>query len=247
MLWHKQQWIGHNPTARAGTNVTSHPLDNPVWQALTSQHGALALMNGHAGRYPADVAPFAAVDSDDIAAAEQLRALVDIGDCVYLMGVAPPLGAGWRVQQQTWVAQMICRSRIDALPGPQIRVLSQENRADMLELTALVFPGFFRARTIEMGRYLGIYCGNILAAMAGERMRMNGYQEISAVCTHPDFVSRGFAARLVGELCNDSLTRGLTPFLHVSRENVRAKALYDRLGFVDRGDIQLWALQRTGE
>lgn len=227
--------------------MTSHPLDNPVWQSLTSQHAALALMNGHAGRYPAGVAPFVAVDSDSAEAATQLRALVDIGEHVYLLGLAPPLRSGWRILQQTSVAQMICRSRIDGMTGPQIRVLSQDNRDDMLALTALVFPGFFRTRTIEMGGYLGIYCGTTLAAMAGERMRLNRYQEISAVCTHPDFLSRGFAARLVAELCNATLTRGLTPFLHVFRENVRAWALYERLGFVDRGDIPLWALERTRE
>lgn len=227
--------------------MISHPLDNPAWQSLTSQHAALALMNGHAGRYPADVAPFVAVGSDDAQAAEQLCSLVDIGERIYLLGLAPSLTPGWRTLQQTSVAQMVCRKRIYAIPGPQIRELSQENRDDMLALTALVFPGFFRARTIEMGRYLGIYCGNTLAAMAGERMRMDGYQEISAVCTHPDFVSRGFAARLVAELCNATLTRGLTPFLHVFRDNVRAWALYERLGFVDRGDIALWALERTQE
>lgn len=225
--------------------MISHPLDNPVWQSLTSQHVALAQMSGQAARYPADVAPFIAVGSDQVPAAGQLRTLVDAGERVYLLGVAPPLTPGWHVLQQGSVAQMVCRSPIDAIPGPQTRELSRANRDDMMALTALVFPGFFRTRTIRMGRYLGIYCGNTLAAMAGERMRLDGYQEISAVCTHPDFVSRGFAARLVAELCNASLMRGMIPFLHVFRDNARAWMLYERLGFVDRGDIPLWEVQRT--
>lgn len=232
-------------TPQAGTTVTSHPLDNPIWQSLTSHHAKLAVMNGHAGRYPVEIAPFVAVANDSAQAAEQLGGLVDAGESVYLLGPAPALAADWRVLRQPALAQMTCRSRIDAVPGPQIRELTDDNRADMLALTALVFPGFFRQRTPEMGRYLGIYAGNTLAAMAGERMHLNGYQEISAVCTHPDFASRGFAARLVAELCNAILTQGVTPFLHVSRANVRARALYERLGFVDRGDIPFWVLQRT--
>lgn len=227
--------------------MTSHPLDNPVWQSLTSLHAGLAVMSGDAGRYPADVAPFVAVGSDDTQAAEQLRGLVDIAESVYLVGLAPPLTSGWRVQQQAAVVQMICRARIHPRPGPTITLLSQAHRADMLALTALVFPGFFRLRAIEMGRYLGIYVAGALAAMAGERMCMDGYQEISAVCTHPDFLGRGFAAQLVAALSNASLERGFAPFLHVSRENVRAKSLYERMGFVERADLPLWLLQRVQE
>lgn len=75
-------------------------------------------------------------------------------------------------------------------------------------------------------------------------MSMDGYQEISAVCTHPDFLGRGFAVRLVAAISNASIDRGLTPFLHVSHENVRAKSLYERMGFVDRATLPLWSLQR---
>ena len=34
------------------------------------------------------------------------------------------------------------------------------------------------------------------------------------------------------------------PFLHVSNRNVRAKALYERLGYRQRIDINLWSLKR---
>jgi len=225
--------------------MKAHPLDNPVWQSLLSQHTHLSLSNGHAARYPAEVAPFVAVDRVDSGASDQLSELVSVGESVYLVGLAPPLDSRWRVQQQTSIAQMICRKPAEPRPGPQFRVLNQSDRHNMLALTALVFPGFFRARTLEMGQYLGIYAGDTLAAMAGERMRTDGYQEISAVCTHPDFLSRGFAARLIAELCQVSLRRGVTPFLHVSHENGRAKALYERLGFEDRCDIELWAVERV--
>lgn len=225
--------------------MQSHPLDNPVWESLRTRHAHLGRMLSAAGRYAADVAPFVAVDPADPQAPGQLKSLVQEGESVYLVGVAPPLTSGWRIEQQASVTQMLCGSRIDVAPGPQLHGLTEADRDNMLALTALVFPGFFRPRTIEMGRYLGIYCGNVLAAMAGERLCLEGYQEISAVCTHPDFTGRRFAARLVAMATNAVFDHGLTPFLHVSPENVRAKALYQRLGYVERATLPLWAVQRT--
>ena len=117
---------------------------------------------------------------------------------------------------------------------------------DMLELTALVFPGFFRPRTLEMGEYLGIYHGSRLAAMAGERMRLDGFQELSAVCTHPDYTGRGYAQRLLSLLCRRAFERGFTPFLHVYADNARAIGVYRRLGFEDRKLLPLWLLHGEG-
>lgn len=224
--------------------MSAHPLDNPLWQSLGGRHAALAISRGEAARYPAQVAPFAAVANAGEEAGRSLREIVDPGESVYLVGVAPPLGSGWQVQLQTSIAQMVCHDRIESRPGPQFRALTEADRDDMLELTARVFPGYFRLRTNEMGRYLGIYAGRTLAAMAGERMSLDGYVEISAVCTHPDFTSRGFAARLVAELCNDILSQRRTPFLHVNRDNARARALYAKLGFVDRASVGLWLVRR---
>lgn len=222
-----------------------HVLDNPIWQALTTRQAHLAVMGGQAGRYAPDVAPFVAVQTDELAAAQQLIQLVREGECVYLLGVAPSLGAGWRILEHGSVIQMTCPGRLTVPAGPQVRVLTEQQAADMLQLTGLVYPGFFRARTPTMGTYLGIYCGDVLAAMTGERMCLEGYQEVSAVCTHPDYNSRGFAARLVALVTNGILERGLKPFLHVSSTNERAKGLYERLGYEYRAELPLWSVQRT--
>jgi predicted GNAT family acetyltransferase len=82
--------------------------------------------------------------------------------------------------------------------------------------------------------------------MAGERMHSEGHREISAVCTHPDYLGRGYARRLIAMLTNDILDSGETPFLHFAHENVRAKALYERIGFTHRRDIALLVATRIG-
>jgi ribosomal protein S18 acetylase RimI-like enzyme len=142
---------------------------------------------------------------------------------------------------------MIRRTRLEVVDGPPVVELTQAQLADMLALTASVYPHYFRPRTIEMGRYLGIYEDDVLAAMAGERMRFDGYQEISAVCTHPRYVGRGYARRLMAMLTNDILDSGCVPFLHFSHENIRAKSLYERIGFSFRTDIPLLAVTRLNE
>ncbi len=221
-----------------------HPLDNPVWESLRSRHASLASTHGGAARYPADVAPFAAIGGQAPGLAHDLAMLVAPGESILFVGPAPALPASWTVGPSIPIAQMVCRSPIPATDGPQERELGAGQLADMLALTALVYPHYFRPRTPQMGRYIGIYDGLSLAAMAGERMGFDGYQEISAVCTHPDYLGRGYARRLVALLSNASLAVGRIPFLHVAHENARAKALYERLGYVHRTDIGLRAVER---
>jgi ribosomal protein S18 acetylase RimI-like enzyme len=224
----------------------NHPLDNPVWAALTSRHAAFASKAGHAVRYPADMAPFVAVDAADARAAEQLAGLVAVGEAVLLVGMTLPLTSAWRVEPLVRIAQMTCRARLAVNEGPPISELTTDAQVtDMLALTALVYPHYFRPRTVEMGRYVGIYDGERLVAMAGERMRFDGHQEISAICTHPDYTGRGYAQRLLASLSNDILERGDLPFLHVSHGNARAKALYERMGYAFRTDVALLEIRRA--
>jgi len=221
-------------------------LDNPVWQSLATQHANLALTAGAAARYPAAIAPFAAIDPDAPRAANQLTSLVDDGEAVYLVGVAPPAPPGWVIEPKKPIVQMVCDAVPPESPGPDVVAMTAAQSDDMLALTALVFPGFFRPRTLEMGAYFGIYRGSRLAAMAGERMRLDGFQELSAVCTHPDYTGRGYAQHLLSLLCRRAFDRGFTPFLHVYADNTRAIGVYRRIGFADRAVLPLWLLHKEG-
>ena len=221
-----------------------HPLDNPVWSSLTSRHAALARRTVHAARYPAEVAPFAAVAAFDADAAEQLATLMQKDETVLFVGPSPPFAAGWRVEPLEHIAQMTCGSRLPVPDGPEVIALGAVHTADVLDLTSRVYPHYFRPRTVDMGRYFGIYDGARLAAITGERMRLDGHVELSAICTDPGYAGRGYAQRLVALLTNDILERGDLPFLHVSHRNVRAKGLYEHLGFRWRADIALLAARR---
>ncbi|MET0808865.1 MAG: GNAT family N-acetyltransferase, partial [Pseudoxanthomonas sp.] len=197
-------------------------------------------------RYPADHAPFLGVESAAaVDAAEACAALVGQGETVYLLGAAPEaVPPGWELKAFAPLAQMLCDVPLPVVDGPPVIALAEAHRADVLALTALVYPHYFREHTMAMGRYFGIYEQGRLAAMIGERLGTPRCREMSAICTHPDFNGRGLARRLTAWLGNDCLASGVQPFLHVSHENLRAKALYQQMGYRLRRDIGFWALQR---
>ena len=113
----------------------------------------------------------------------------------------------------------------------EIVQLTSKHVPDMMELTELVSPGPFGPRTCELGEYIGVFEGERLVSMAGERLWAPPYREISAVCTHPDYQGKGLARRLMEELISRQLKRGEVPTLHVISSNQRAYDLYTRLGY----------------
>lgn len=118
--------------------------------------------------------------------------------------------------------------------------LTPDDMPAMLELVAATEPGPFGKRTHELGRYLGIRHGAQLVAMAGERLRLPGHVELSAICVHPGARGRGYAAALTATLMQDAFAADIVPFLHVRPEN-SAVELYRRLGFATRRElVVLW-------
>jgi predicted GNAT family acetyltransferase len=227
------------------------PRDNPFWAALTSAQAHLASGTARVKRYAADVAPFVAIaaDADDErGAADDVGRLVAPGESVVFAGRVPGPDPRFEVEQRATVLQMDYAAA--TVPGETeaFRAIGLAEIDALLALTGLVYPGYFRRRTPLMGRYYGVFDGDgTLVAMAGERMRTDTHCEISGVCTHPDFVGRGLAGRLVRHATRAILARGERAFLHVSPENVRAVRLYEALGFATRVELPLMRLRRLSD
>jgi ribosomal protein S18 acetylase RimI-like enzyme len=219
-------------------------LDNPFYNSLRTRHARLAQSAGASLRYLPEYAPFLGVPDDAADHEAEIAKLIARGESVYLLGVAPHLSDAWEIEAFRPLAQMVCEAPLAVPDGPEIVPLDAAHRPDVLALTALVYPHYFRERTMEMGRYFGIYRDGRLAAMIGERLGTESAQEMSAICTHPDFLGRGYARRLTAMLTNETLRNGRLPFLHVSHENPRAKILYEQLGYRVRRDIPFWSLKK---
>jgi len=114
---------------------------------------------------------------------------------------------------------------------------------DMLALVEATKPGPFERSTIDLGGYRGWRVDAKLVCMAGERMHPGNWTEISAICTAPEHQGRGLAGSIVGSLVNDIRAGGRRPFLNVTVENVRARRLYEKLGFKERMQMTLRVLQ----
>lgn len=215
-----------------------HPLDRPVWSALTgARQAALARGDGRALRYDPDHALFAAARDDDPDSVAALGRLVPARGVVGLVEARPrPLPKGVPVRAADCV-QMTCQSLTAGGPDLAFEDLAEADAAEMLALAALTAPGPFFSKTHRLGGFVGLRIGGRLAAMAGERMKPDGFTEVSGVCTHPDWRGRGYAAGLMRVVTSRILARGETAFLHAYAANTGATALYRTLGFALRSPI----------
>jgi GNAT superfamily N-acetyltransferase len=224
----------------------SSALDNPTWSALCGPHRSLAGRLDNLMWYPPAIAPFAAIPSADVLPDLESAHAQGLADQAYFVGVCPnSLPEGWRFVSRSSILQMFPAADIPESGEGAGSVLGETDRAAMRELTRIAFPDFFRERTHELGLYLGIYDGARLVAMAGERLALQGLQEISGVCTHPDFAGRGHARRLTRALMAKHRRRGIGSFLHVSEGNAVARRLYESMGFVVRASLGMCKVERT--
>jgi ribosomal protein S18 acetylase RimI-like enzyme len=226
---------------------SGHPLDNPIWRALTTRHSHLAEGDALARRYPAAISPLAGLPAPQAVNVAALAALVEVGDEMGIFERTPPsLPPPWEVLREARITQMARASRT---PLPEADVgataLGADDVEEMLALVALAQPGPFRTRTIELGRFVGVREGGRLIAMAGERMWIDGFREASAICTHPEARGRGLARALSARVVNRMIAAGETPFLHVLSTNQAAIELYRALGFEFRTEFHLLHAKRA--
>jgi ribosomal protein S18 acetylase RimI-like enzyme len=227
-----------------------HPLNNIIWQALTTRQAEFAQSVGEARRFVPEVGPLAAFLDPNNADYDSLAGLAKIAGTIAVFLDSPyQPQRGWSVVAGAPLLQMVhsgaeIADRAANAAKLPIVDLGAADSTEMIELAALTKPGPFGPRTHELGSFFGIRVGGKLAAMAGERMKVPGYAEVSAVCTHPDHTGHGYAAALMTRVMQGIVKRGEIPFLHVRGDNLRAIELYKRLGFRERKSGYFVVLRR---
>ena len=212
-----------------------HPLDNPVWHALTGPQKTVAQGSSLALRYDPDFAPFAGLpDEPERSSWDALRELVGPEGVAVLFADPGPVPAEWTALFEIPLIQMVASDDVVDGSVEAFVPLGVHDAAEMLALVARTKPGPFAVRTVELGDYIGLREGGALVAMAGLRVQVPGYAEISAVCTDASHRGKGIGTRLVQALVSTIRERGDIPCLHVSGDNANAIRLYKALGFTVR-------------
>ncbi|MEK8029536.1 GNAT family N-acetyltransferase [Ideonella sp. DXS29W] len=242
--------------------MTPHPLDRPVWASLSTLHQGLSFGGSEARRFDREVNVFASTRDEGAESYRALRELMAPGERVYVLQVPEiVVPAGLEVVKRARGVQMLAErslgSEADAVMDG-VADLCADDAAQMLALAQLTEPGPFLAGTHRMGSFVGVRdvsgrapaspgmgaAGPRLLAMAGERLRLPGYTEVSGVCTHPDARGRGWARRLSTIVAARIQARGDQPFLHAWTTNHTAIALYQSLGFVTRAEVNVAVLEK---
>jgi GNAT superfamily N-acetyltransferase len=223
-----------------------HLLANIAWHTLAGPHSKFAIGTADARRYAPGFSPIVGFADAEHPNFDGLVPYCERAEHFYCDGWAGRPPAGWRIDSESTMFKMLWKSSTDvADEAPEAAVpLTRMHASQAIELVALTHPGPFGPRTLELGDYFGIFDGQRLVAMAGERMNAGTLREISGVCTHPDFQGRGIARRLIAKLIYRQRRRAETPFLHVMSDNEIARRLYRRMGFDDHRESVVRVISR---
>lgn len=229
----------------AAAAADEHVLDRPAWHALTGPQAHHAHGTSLARRFHSDIGPLAAPRDHSPEAIAELAALAPAeGVLATILARPMDLPASVEIVRCSPALQMVMDVPPAPFDHPDIEMLSPDDAAEMRALAELTEPGPFSSRTHELGTFWGVRENGRIIAMAGERMRLAGYGEVSAVCVHPDARGRGLGAILTRKAAATVGARGLKPFLHVYADNAAAIATYERVGFRVRSKVIISMFRR---
>lgn len=223
-----------------------HVLDNPIYYALTSGHSHIAKGLEEVKYYIEDITAFAGLKDNS---QENLNTLYQISPAeslfVFFSKTPVEIPAQWKLLTHIDMFQFVFRDKeTPTAEAAGITDLNLEHVTEMIDLVELTKPGPFLAKTIELSNYTGIFVDGKLAAMAGHRFHPSPYREVSAVCTHPDHLGKGYASKILQEQIKRILLRSEIPFLHVRNDNDGAIKLYHKLGFEIRTDMIAYVIKK---
>lgn len=198
-------------------------------------------------RFEAGYATFAVCPDPTIEALADLAHL-DMPEGVLITVEAQDMAVpqGMVVVKDAVLAQMVLTAPAQfSRTGIAVEPLGEADAADMLALATLTEPGPFYDKTHRLGDFVGVRHDGRLVAMAGERMKPDGFTEVSGVCVHPEARSRGYAGAMIKVVTDRILARGEQAFLHSYPDNAGAMALYHALGFAERARVNMRVLAKA--
>jgi ribosomal protein S18 acetylase RimI-like enzyme len=225
----------------------AHILDNPAWNALNTGNKHLSNGNDNVKYFSKEVSPFVGLKEPT---ENNFQLLYNTLPSAGFFNLISPkeivIPAPWKIARHIRVLQMVQDKPLVAIAtNDEIIDLGEHNVPEMLTLTQLTNPGPFATRTIDFGHYQGIFSNDKLVAMAGQRMNPYQYAEISAVCTHPDHLGKGYAKQLLLNQIHRIKTAESIPFLHVLSTNDRAIQVYETMGFETRTELSIYIMEKV--
>ena len=218
--------------------MSSHPLDRAVWNALTTRLSAFTTPDSDAVavRIDPEVGVFLAAADDSPDSVTRLSELARRHPGAGLVEVegspmAEVLPVGIPVARRIALVQMVAPRLTPGGPDHAFETLTETDAPAMLALATLTKPGPFRSATRRLGPFIGVKRDGALIAMAGRRLRVDGFTELSGVCTHPDHRGQGLAATLSRAVAGEILASGDSVFLHAFDGHDATIAFYRALGF----------------
>jgi ribosomal protein S18 acetylase RimI-like enzyme len=218
-------------------------LDNPAWHSLNETHRLFSLGDNEIKFYTPHICAFGGINSENADLISFLNQHKELNS-IFIIGEKPSTSIELIIEKELVCLQMICSDQIKVDQTEDIIHLNKTYEKELYELVNLVQPGYFEKNTSMMGDYYGIFKNDQLVAVTGERMKMFGFTEISAVVTHPDHTGKGFAKQLVTFTVNKTFEQNIVPYLHVAETNTNAIKLYEKLGFVARRNMSFWKMKR---
>jgi ribosomal protein S18 acetylase RimI-like enzyme len=196
---------------------------------------------GFAKAFPRDVGPLAAAEGFDCRHVRDFMLLIaQRKEPVFTFEVETPHCQNLYIpEDRVTGVQMLAHSPSAPRYTHQITELNGAYADQILNLAQATRPGPFSTLTHTLGDFIGIIKDDRLIAMAGQRLKVPGFTEISAVCVDPTFRGQGIGAELVSQMSERILDSGNVPFLHAYETNTSAISLYQNLGFAIRARLQV--------
>lgn len=222
--------------------------NNPFWSALQTSQRHFSQGTGQIKKFAQDILPFVGLAHQDASLLNQIIPFMNPQEEVYVQDGIGTIPANWKIINHLSCIQMVCEKLPDITldKKPLIIKIERADLDELFEMVNLVQPGFLMKRTHVLGDYFGIRTDGKLVATAGERLKMDGLIELSAVCTLQEYTGKGYAQCLIQHVCSRIFQKGSVPILHVLASNARAIKLYELFNFKKRMDFPLLKLKWEG-